>query len=819
MTIFSKLCRILRYFAYLTPVVLFLVFLSTHPVFAEEATDSVSTPDSAVVTDSPILSSLGEHFNLACTRISGELSWLTCPLVSIFANSLSGLYAQMIFSFNQNSKFVSMRISGESSGVFRTWLYFLLIADLTLVAFTFVLLALKLAHRDSEEFSINRLSPRLLATAILINFSFFICLIFVDATNLAGSTLKNLFDLFASAIANAYGQVSPNYGELFPADDPSALLSFSFVLLVNTFSYLFMWALLAAREAFVTVLIFSTPLVFTIILSPYWKKSIAFWGKLFAFALFCFPLAACLIGLGDLLSTVVLTSFGAANGFAVALISAFVGVLPYFLFIPLAIPLYRNIRRISLVIENPSAFTRNFIKLDAEDNDLVIDQNAVALIESGRKARTSSLLARASETIKSRVDQKNQAGSNLADLFTATASKQAPINKVDFDTTSTDADYLERPIPWRELVAKTSSAAYHLRFARRRLQEDRRRAEEEEIVLLAKSDEFNLGTDFAKMLDALADLANQLGSAQADEFVPVSEQPEETSPDPEALLAAESERVLSSESIRFGALARLLAMSDSGGTLLNDLVYNQEKLSPLGLLFLNRYRLANSDLAVAMQKTGAVTSAFLNDLETLLKPQLSTQTTSLLLPSLAEIGQTYTNSVLESPLEIVAQSASELARFATYLSADKISALLSSEYFSYILSDPDKWGIIEALPAYQALSETQRAEARQKTAAALNDVRAAVEAKQKAERLAEARAERESYLRELETEARENPEGPEKILVEGREFMVFRVPFDDDAFHESSYNPHNWVLSPSGEPVYSEGKLHWYGVEAKLEED
>ncbi len=195
-----------------------------------------------------------------------------------------------------------------------------------------------------SNYTIKQMLPRLIVAAVLINISYWVCALAVDASNLLGRSLYELLanlapmhldgdaivaltqvilsagalvgggalvtngvmSLAGTTVAGLFGAIS---GQL-----TIGVILLFVSLLLGAFAAVFVGLfILAARQALVIILIVVSPIAFALYILPGTKKLFDKWQKLFTTMLIFFPLFAILYG-GAQLAASILISLSAATG-------------------------------------------------------------------------------------------------------------------------------------------------------------------------------------------------------------------------------------------------------------------------------------------------------------------------------------------------------------------------------------------------------------------------------------------------------------------------------------------------------------------------
>ncbi|MBR3052353.1 hypothetical protein IKG60_01880 [Candidatus Saccharibacteria bacterium] len=304
-----------------------------------------------------------EKIEETCRNSKGaeSLGWIVCPMLTWMGETAEGLYEDYV----EPSLTVEPSLfnnSSENGSVRNAWEAFRDIANVLFILLFLVVIFSQLTGVGIDNYGIKKILPRLIVAAILINLSYLICMVLVDLSNILGNGLMMMFkglsdaltpngELELKAIENSTfaggattfnitsvlagvgvaGAVVGMVGAIWM--NPAILLS----LLVGIFgvmvSIFFLFILLAARKAAVIVLVAISPLAVVTYMLPNTKKLSDKWWKFFEGLLLVYPIAGLLVGAGDYVSRLLLTT---SDGFFAWITAMVVGVVPIF-FIPMVL--------------------------------------------------------------------------------------------------------------------------------------------------------------------------------------------------------------------------------------------------------------------------------------------------------------------------------------------------------------------------------------------------------------------------------------------------------------------------------------------------
>ncbi|MDO4612014.1 MAG: hypothetical protein Q4B29_00930 [Candidatus Saccharibacteria bacterium] len=289
-----------------------------------------------------------------CANSGGaeSLGWIVCPLLNWMGNATEEMYNETIKPLLQ----ISPELFGNNdpnSSTKQAWNVFQAIANICFIILFMVVIFSQLTGIGIDNYGVKRILPKLIIAAILINLSYYICLIAVDISNIVGNGLQAMFSGLPSNAGISYqgdaGDVVESIastglsfvlivGIVMAAGaaiwaNPAILLSFAVALLGVFISIFFLFILLAGREAAIVVLTVISPLAFACYMLPNTKKLFDKWLKMGQGLLMVYPIAGLLVGGGDYVSRLMLSTGVAGAGLWSAIVAMLVGIIPIF-FIP-----------------------------------------------------------------------------------------------------------------------------------------------------------------------------------------------------------------------------------------------------------------------------------------------------------------------------------------------------------------------------------------------------------------------------------------------------------------------------------------------------
>lgn len=257
-----------------------------------------------------------------CKSSLGAIGWLVCPTTGKIAEAVDWLYDRI------ESLLVIEPISVEDgTPIYEIWKFCRGITNIVFIIFLLVVIYSQLTGIGISNYGIKKVLPKLIIAAVLINFSFLICSLAVEVSNIIGNGLRGLFTSIQETVSISQGDVS--YGGLF-----SLLVGGGAALGVLTFNPADIWLLIpvvlgaivavvtglitiALRQAVIALLIMVSPLAFVSYILPNVDSWFKKWKDLFWKMLEFYPLFSLLFGASALAGFAIVAS--AKSGFGVIL--------------------------------------------------------------------------------------------------------------------------------------------------------------------------------------------------------------------------------------------------------------------------------------------------------------------------------------------------------------------------------------------------------------------------------------------------------------------------------------------------------------------
>lgn len=310
------------------------------------------------------------------------IGWIICPISQFLAEGMD-----KVFNMLKDFLKVEPLSTQTNSPLYQAWNIVRNIANVAFVIAFLVIIYSQITSVGLSNYGIKKLAPRLIIAAVLVNISYYLCAVVVDASNIAGSGLQEILvnlrnDLnttttndvaswssvtgFILADVVGTGAALAGLGGVIIASGAhmgAAIILLLPMLLGLLLAVLVALIVLAARQAIIVVLIVLAPLAFVAYLLPNTEKLFERWRGLFTTMLVFFPLFALVFGGSQLAAFIIIQT---AHDINVILLAMFVQVAPLVL-TPILVRFSGSlIARIAGIVNDPKRGlidrTRNWAK-------------------------------------------------------------------------------------------------------------------------------------------------------------------------------------------------------------------------------------------------------------------------------------------------------------------------------------------------------------------------------------------------------------------------------------------------------------------------
>ena len=293
----------------------------------------------------------------ACMQKAGALGWMICPLMYGLRDTAQGIFEKAVTPMLVvHTSIVSglADTKGEGSALYQAWSFFRNVANiLFVIAMLFVIFS-QITGFGIDNYGIKKILPKLIITAIIVNFSYIICGIVVDISNITGDALRGIFENIAKnttgtpdratitsavteTIASLLGFVAGTVALVVPviagttAIAGGSFLAFIFPILAfigsAALAGLFAMLMLGLRQALIIVMIAISPVAFVLYAIPNTNGLFKRWFTLFKTLLILYPVFCFMVGGGFLVSNIIIKG---SKDVYLQIIAGLLSIMPYF---------------------------------------------------------------------------------------------------------------------------------------------------------------------------------------------------------------------------------------------------------------------------------------------------------------------------------------------------------------------------------------------------------------------------------------------------------------------------------------------------------
>jgi hypothetical protein len=249
------------------------------------------------------------------TCVVDGIGWIICPVASFLGKVTDGAYsmAESLLVFEVTNPFST---DAKLNPIYSLWSNIRNVANIAFVMAFFAVIFSQATSFGISAYGIRKMLPRIVAAAILVNLSYYLCVFAIDISNIIGAGLDGLIKalpastqpsepdnwesltskLLAGGAALGVGAAVAVWatGTLF------AFLAFSLLAIITAV------AIFLARHVLLIMLIILSPLAFVAFILPGTEKLFDGWRKAFIAMLVMYPLVAVLFAGSQVASRVML---------------------------------------------------------------------------------------------------------------------------------------------------------------------------------------------------------------------------------------------------------------------------------------------------------------------------------------------------------------------------------------------------------------------------------------------------------------------------------------------------------------------------------
>ena len=315
--------------------------MTTGEVYADPVNTTDTTTETTTTTETS--TSISDLTTDGCKSSLGEIGWYACPITKKVTEATDWLYEKI-------QGILAVDPIEADSPIHTIWDYCRGLTNIVFIIFLLVVIYSQITGVGISNYGIKKVLPKMIVVAILVNLSFLICQVLVDASNIIGASLRGVFTSVEEAAitaANGDTAVSATEAAIAESDMYSAIVTGSTLTVLGgvvAFETGAIWMLIpmalgaivavvtglitiALRQAVVALLVMISPLAMVAYMLPNTEKLFQKWKKLLQQMLVFYPMFSLLFGASSLAGFAIIAS--ATDGFGVLLGTA-VQIFPLF---------------------------------------------------------------------------------------------------------------------------------------------------------------------------------------------------------------------------------------------------------------------------------------------------------------------------------------------------------------------------------------------------------------------------------------------------------------------------------------------------------
>lgn len=304
---------------------------------------------------------IGVQPSCSSSGAASSLAWIVCPVLEWVGNAAEGIYEDYVEPQLQIRATLFNEGDEAAKGA---WESFRAFANTIFVILLLVVVFSQVTGYGIDNYGIKKILPKLIIAAILINLSYYICVLAVDLSNIIGNGARSIFQNINISPAECLGGevvggvcqgvpggaglgskvvtgvavlgivVAGIWASPLVQGGGSLLGGILIMLIMAAISVLIavlgLFLILSIRQAAVLILTVVSPVAFVCFILPNTKKIFSKWLKFGWSLLLVYPICGLLVGGGDFASRLILSS---SSNFMMVFTAMIVGIVPIF-FIP-----------------------------------------------------------------------------------------------------------------------------------------------------------------------------------------------------------------------------------------------------------------------------------------------------------------------------------------------------------------------------------------------------------------------------------------------------------------------------------------------------
>ena len=302
--------------------------------------DAASDNDSDLASDSDFANDAKQSY---CQENGGFLSWMLCPTIADGAATASGLLGT-ITKLTATHDSIIEQFSDQNSAIYKAWSAFRNLANIGFVIMLLVVVFSQVTNLGISNYNIKKILPKLIITAILVNFSYLILGVAIDLSHIIGNGIGSAIrtiagdSMSAEASAQASATISKIAGLVTGAGlgvaaatavttGPAIILSVVMFVVSAAISVFFGFIMLTIRQAAIIMVIVLAPLAMVLYALPNTAAITKKYMSTLKALLMLYPMFILATSAGALASSIIV---GTSQDILMLIVGGLLNVLPYF---------------------------------------------------------------------------------------------------------------------------------------------------------------------------------------------------------------------------------------------------------------------------------------------------------------------------------------------------------------------------------------------------------------------------------------------------------------------------------------------------------
>lgn len=288
-------------------------------------------------------SSTEEQKQSYCQENGGFLSWMLCPAIADGASTTSGLLGYITGLTTVHDSIIK-QFDDQGSSIYKAWSTFRNIANIGFVIMLLVVVFSQVTNIGISNYNIKKILPKLIVTAILVNFSYLILGVLIDLSHIVGNGVGSLIrsvavdSMDADASARAADLITKIAGMVTGVagaagigavllSGPALILPVVMFIVTALISVFFGFITLTIRQAAIIMVIVLAPLMMVLYALPNTSAITKKYLSIVKSLLMLYPMFIFATSAGALASSIIV---GTSDDPLMMIVGGLLNVLPYF---------------------------------------------------------------------------------------------------------------------------------------------------------------------------------------------------------------------------------------------------------------------------------------------------------------------------------------------------------------------------------------------------------------------------------------------------------------------------------------------------------